>query len=244
MFHIISDLNLNYMDHADEQHLLPDHAKYIVITGNISNQSKRTLLYAERLAATYTNSNIILNCGITESYKGEIDLIEEGFDIYLNKNKINNENLYFPKGQIIGDYDFFCTIGWPDISSTAGFEDSYFSKYLYAAFDQSIYIDGILMSDRYPRFFDINEVQIRFEKEQQHVKTWLDTDQGKTKILITSLGNLSRQYLGKTTCKFFTSLNLSNVVWICGGDKELINSKIITSPGRDRSKLIDLNVYL
>jgi len=232
------------MDHAEEQHLLPDHTKYIIITGNISNQSKRTLLYAERLAATYANSNIILNCGITESYKGEIDLIEEGFDIYLNKNKINNKNLYFPKGKIVGEYDFFCTIGWPDIIDAEGFNNSYFAKYIYAAFDQSIYIDDILMSDRYPRFFDVEEIRLRFEEEQKRVQTWLNMDQGKRKILVTSLGYSSKKYLGKITCKFFTSLNLSNVTWICGGDKELLNSKIIISPGRDRSRLIDLNLYL
>ena len=242
MFHIISDLNLNYMDHAED--LLPDRVKYIVITGNISNQSKRTLLYAERLANTYSNSNVILNCGITESYKGEIDLVEEGFDIYLNKNKINNKNLYFPKGKIIGDYDFFCTIGWPDINDATGFEDSYFSKYLYAAFDQSIYIGDMLMSDRYPRFFDVDEIRIRFEEELNRVQIWLDNDQGKKKILITSLGNSSQQYLGKITCSFFTSLNLSNVIWICGGDNESITSKIITCPGKDRSKLINLDLYL
>jgi hypothetical protein len=219
MFHIISDLNLNYMDHAENQYIIGKNPEYIIITGNISNQSKRTLIFAEKLADLYKTSNIIFNCGITESYKGEIDLIEDGFQIHINNSKNPYKNLYFPKGKVIGDYDFYCTIGWPNILDSDGFHDSYFAKYLYISYDQDIYIDDILMSRMFPRFFNVDHIALLFHEEQQQVKKWLQNDQGKEKILVTNLDELSKNYLGNIKCNFFPELDLSEITWISGKHK-------------------------
>jgi len=202
------------MDHAEEQHHIPGNPEYIILTGNISNQSKRTLIFAERLADMYKNSNIIFNCGITESYKGEIDVIEEGFSIHINNTKTPYKNLHFPKGKVIGDYDFYCTVGWPNITDSTGFENSYFAKYLYINFNETIYIDDILISNMYPKYFNVEHIKLKFQQEQQQVQEWLNYDQGKEKVLVTSLSKKSKNYTGKVECNFFPNLDLSKVIWV------------------------------
>ena len=65
-FHIISDLNLDLFDHAEDQHALEHDVEYVILAGNISVTIKRTMLFAETLAKKYPNSKLIFNYGCQE----------------------------------------------------------------------------------------------------------------------------------------------------------------------------------
>jgi protein associated with RNAse G/E len=126
MFHIISNSSIGHMDLDPEQHIIDPNTKYIIIAGNTSVTNKRAMLYAEQLAKMYPNSYIIFNHGVLESKQGLYDRIRDGFELHINEFKKSPKNLYFPKGTVIGDYDFYCTTGWPFI-----IEENKFSYYGY-----------------------------------------------------------------------------------------------------------------
>lgn len=204
--------------------------------------NKRAMLYAEKLATMYQNSYVIFNHGIAESYRGLYDRIIDGYELHINEFKKSPENLYFPKGKCIGDYDFYCTIGWPTITNNINFQNSYFNTSLFTALDESIYIDGLLMSTHFQRVFTLENLIKESEAEKIKVKEWLAIDQGKPKILVTALGDQCASYVGESTYKTFDGLDLSGITWICGGDYDFVNTyrnaNVICLPGRDRSRYI------
>ena len=124
MFHIVSDLQLSYLDPAPDQYELSSTPEYIIITGNISSQNKRTMIYAEELANRYQSSKIIFNHGILELKGSEYTKVQDGFRLHINDFKRSPPNLYFPTGMCIGDYDFYCTIGWPIFNKEEDFLNS------------------------------------------------------------------------------------------------------------------------
>ena len=242
MFHIISNSSIGPMDHEADQHIIHPDTKYIILAGNVSQSNKRAMLYAEKLAKLYQNSYIIFNHGVFESYRGLYDRIIDGFELHINEFKKSPENLYFPKGKCIGDYDFYCTIGWPTINNNVNFQDSYFAQSLFTAMDESIYIEDQLMSTHYHRLFVLENLVKESEEEKIRVKEWLATDLGKPKILISALGDQSSSYVGESTYSTFEGIDLSGITWICGGDYDFVstyrNANVICLPGRERSRYI------
>ena len=230
------------MGQEPEQHVIDNTTKYIIIAGNISETNKRSMLYAETLANMYPSINVIFNFGITESGQQLFDRIENGFELHINSFKKSPANLYYPKGACIGNYDFYCAIGWPTIIEENNFNDSYISKELWKGIDQEFYIDDILMSKNYPRWFTLEDVIEECNKEKAKVTEWLANDQGKPKILISALGDQCSSYIGKSSYTTFDGLDLSGITWVCGGDNDFIgsyrNAHVICLPGRDRSRYI------
>ena len=242
MFHIISNSSIGHIDREEEQHVLNNNTEYIIIAGNLSLTNKRTMLYAETLATMYPNSHVIFNHGVLESYNGLYNRIEDGFDLHVNEFKKSPSNLYFPKGKCVGDYDFYCTIGWPTLIVEHNFQDSYFAKSLQKGMDQEIYIDDMLMSTYYTRNFTLENVIEESNKEKIRVAEWLATDQGKPKILVSALGDQCSSYVGKSTYKTFDGLDLTGITWICGSDQDFVGdyrgAHVISLPGRDRTRCV------
>ena len=241
MFHIISDLQLSYFDQAPDQNLLNKDPEYIIITGNISNENKRSMMYAEGLAKIYQNSKIIFNCGITELTQSEYYKIQDGFNLRINDFKKSPPNLYYPKGVCIEEYDFYCTIGWPIFSNEEDFLEFIDETKIIAGWDEKLYIDDILVTDVYNRYLGLEDIKKLADDEQEQIKSWLSKNSGKQKILISSLGNKSSNILGNNFT-VFDRLDLSNVIWICGGSEDFIgtdkNCRTISLPGKDRTRYI------
>lgn len=242
MFHIISNSSIGHLDPEEEQHVLNNNTEYIIVVGNLSLTNKRTMLYAETLATMYPTSLVIFNHGVLESYNGIYKKIEDGFDLHVNDFKKSPTNLYFPKGKCVGDYDFYCTIGWPTLIEERNFQESYFIKSLQKGMDQEIYIDDVLMSTYYTRYFTLENVIEECNKEKIKVAEWLANDQGKPKILISALGDQCPSYVGESSYRTFDGLNLSGITWICGSDHDFIGpyrgANVISLPGRDRTRYV------
>lgn len=247
MFHIISDLQLSYVDPALDQLALEKIPEYIIITGNICYHNKRSMLYAETLANKYQNSKVIFNHGIKELDKAEYYKIQDGFRLRITDLKRSPPNLYYPKGECIGEYDFYCTLGWPIFSNKEDFLKFTNLTNIIADWNEQFYIDGVLMTDNYHRYLSAEEVNRLADKEKEELKAWLSTDSSKQKILISGTGNKSNDIIGNNFT-VFEGLDLSNVIWICGGSDDFIginnNHRIISLPGRDRSRYISDNFKL
>jgi hypothetical protein len=230
------------MGQEPEQHVIDNNTKYIIIAGNISKTNKRSMLYAESLAKMYPSINVIFNFGLSEISQQIFDSVENGFEFHINSFKKSPANLHYPKGVCVGNYDFYCTMGWPTIIEENNFDDSYIIKELWKDIDQEFYIDDILMSKNYPRWFTLEDVIEKFNKEKIKVTKWLENDQGKQKVLISALSDWSSSYIGKSTYSTFNGIDLSEIIWICDGDNDFIgshrNSHVICLPGRDRSRYI------
>lgn len=242
MFHIISNSSIEHIGLEEEQHVLNSNTEYIILAGNISVTNKRTMIYAEKLATMYPTSCIIFNHGVLESYKGLYNKIETGFDLHINEFKKCPDNLYFPKGKCIGDYDFYCTVGWPTLIEENNFQESYFLNLLHKDMDEEIYIDNVLMSTHYVRHFTLENIVEECNKEKIKIAEWLAKDQGKPKILVSALGDQCASYVGESTYKTFDGLDLSGITWICGADQDFIGSHrgahVISLPGRDRTRYV------
>ena len=242
MIHVISDISMHYFDKDPEQHVIDPECEYIILAGNICDQNKRTMLYSETLAKMYPKSKIIFNFGVLESTEGLFDRIKDGYYIHINDFKQSPVNLYYPQGTIIGNYDFYCTIGWPTITKLIDFENSFVGQEIFIDMTEELYIDDILVTKDMTRTFTPEHINLLKDQEECLIKEWLELDQGKQKILITSFSDWSNKFLGISEYKIFPNLDLNNIIWISSSDREFIgsyrNSKFISLPGRDRSKYI------
>ena len=242
MFHVISNSSLGHLDWEPEQHIIDPKTNYIIVAGHTSITNKRSMLYAETLAKMYPSSHIIFNHGVLESSQGLYDRIEDGFELHVNEFKKTPANLNFPKGKCVGDYDFYCTVGWPTIIKENNFHESFFVKFLHKSTDQELYIDGQLITTHYPRWYTLENVIEKSNLEKEKVAKWLSIDQGKPKVLISAMGDQSASYVGKSTYTIFEGIDLTGITWICGGDFDFIGpyrgASIICLPGRDRTRYI------
>lgn len=247
MIHIVSDLKLNLHERAEDQENLKNNVNYIIIAGNVADTNKRSILYAERLAKLYPNTYIIFNYGLLESYQGEWSKIVEGYELYINEFKKSSKNVFLPHGEIIGKFDFYCTVGWPTFYDDRDFLNSYIGSQPLLAFDQKFYIDNILMTSKYPRALSLEFIREQARIEEQNVYNWIKNDRGVKKILVSSFGNGSQSYMAKMNFKIFPNLNLQDVTWICGGDSESIilnnQQRVLSLPGRNRNKYIDNTTF-
>lgn len=247
MLHIVSDLELDLHDRAEDQLKINSNTKYIIVPGNISDTNKRSMLYAETLAKLYPNSYIIYNYGLLESYDAEWGKMVDGFELYINDFKRAQPNLYHPKGAIIGNYDFYCTVGWPTFWSDKDFNNSYIKTNIWLSVNEEFYIDDILMSSKMPTYPTIDFVKNQIKMEEEKIQNWLDKDTGVQKILVSNIGNSSYNYMKTTNFKIFPNLDLKNVVWICGGAEEIIkvdnNYKTICLPGKNRKRYLTLDTF-
>jgi hypothetical protein len=242
MFHVISNSSIEHLDWEPEQHIIKPGTNYIILAGNITLTNKRAVLYAETLAKMYPDVHIIFNHGVLEAYQGLYDRIENGFELHVNEFKKTADNLNFPKGKCVGDYDFYCTVGWPTIIEEHNFHESFFVKSLHKSIDQELYINGQLMTNHYPRWYTLENVIEKSNLEKEKVAKWLSIDQGKPKVLISAMGDQSASYVGKSTYTTFEGIDLSGINWICGGDFDFIGpnrgAHVICLPGRDRTRYI------
>jgi hypothetical protein len=242
MFHVISNSSIEHLDWEPEQHIIHPGTNYIVLAGNITLTNKRAVLYAETLAKMYPDVHIIFNHGVLEAYQGLYDRIEQGFELHVNEFKKTADNLNFPKGKCVGNYDFYCTVGWPTIIEENNFHESFFVKSLHKSIDQELYIDGQLMTNHYPRWYTLENVIEKSNLEKEKVAKWLSVDQGKPKVLISAMGDQGASYIGKSTYTTFEGIDLTGITWICGGDFDFIGpyrgAHVICLPGRDRTRYI------
>jgi hypothetical protein len=122
------------------------------------------------------------------------------------------------------------------------FENSFVGQKLFIDMTEKLYIDDILVTDGMTRTFTPEHINLLKDQEECLIKEWLELDQGKQKILITSFGDWSNKFLGSSEYKIFPNLDLDNIIWIASSNQEFIghyrNSKFISLPGRDRSRYI------
>jgi len=230
-FHIISDLNLDLFDHAEEQHILEPDVEYVILAGNISVTIKRTMLFAETLAKKYPNSKLIFNYGCQELLQIEYYKLRSSVIQRIKFFEKSPPNLFFPKGEIVGNYDFFCTEGFNYLEQSE-FESSIFSKEFIIKVDGDLYIGDRLVCRRNPRYFDYSYYLDLYQKEFEEITTWLDTDNGLPKILVTGLG---RYYIPNYT---------NNLICISTGN-EFLNEQVgnlrsIIIPGLSRSVFFEI----
>jgi hypothetical protein len=241
MIHIISDLGLHYLDHAKNQHDLPDGCKYIIITGNISKENKRTMLYITELANKYPESKLIFNFGYYETHGIAYQKVVDVFDLRINSFSQCPPNISYPlKGQIIGDYDFLTVFGWPKFNNEQDFLQSNCIVDTVIDSDEKLYIDDILVTSEFIRRWSFDFANMQQQQELAVVKNWLQQDNKRPKVLITGQGPYSTQVLRSEKFEIFPDVDLTGVTWICGGDREYIgpykNAKLIQVPGFDRSR--------
>ena len=247
MFHIVSDLQLSYLDPALDQHNLSKIPEYIILTGNNSKQNKRTMLYAEALAQKYQNSKIVFNYGILEMSNAEYYKIQDGFRLHINDFKRSPKNLYYPKGVCLGEYDFYCAVGWPTFTNEDNFLNFISKVCIISAFDEHLYIDDIFITEKFHRYLTLDEIKKLADNEKEQIKIWLSNNLDKQKILISSLGNQSSHILGDNF-RVFEGLDLSNITWICGSKEDFIGEqngcKIVSLPGGNRTRYLNNNFTL
>lgn len=244
MIHIISDINIDYQDFAEDQNLISQDCGYIIVTGNIAMDMKRTMIYIEQLASIYPNTKIIFNFGLFDVMGVPYEGIRSLLDAKVNDFSKFNKNIYFPlKNTVLGNYDFLCTFGWPYISDEIEFKQSNLLNNTMISWDAEFYIDGIFISNKFRRDFTLDFVNNQAADEEARIKQWLTTDLGKQKILVTGQGPDSENILKTTKFEMFPNLDLKNVVWITGGSSDYIgpykNCRLIRLPGRDRSRFLE-----
>jgi hypothetical protein len=237
MFHVISNSSLGHLDWEPEQHIIDPKTNYIIVAGHTSITNKRSMLYAETLAKMYPSSYVIFNHGVLESSQGLYDRVEDGFELHVNEFKKTPANLNFPKGKCVGDYDFYCTVGWPTIIKENNFHESFFVKSLHKNMDQEIYIDDQLMSKHLPKMYTLENVIEQKNVEKEKIIKWMATDKGKPKVLISAMGDQGPSYVGDSTYTTFEGIDLTGITWICGGDHDFIGpyrgAHVICLQGRD-----------
>ena len=74
------------------------------------------------------------------------------------------------------------------------------------------------------RTFTPEHINLLKDQEECLIKEWLELDQGKQKILITSFSDWSNKFLGISEYKIFPNLDLNDIIWISSSDREFIGS--------------------
>lgn len=240
MFHIISDIFLDFHEKAPDQHQIPTGAEYVLITGNISLENKRSMLYAETLAKQYPHMKVIYNFGLAEligkKFQGAVD------GVYSKIRYLRNvpPNLYYPKGELIGEFDFYSAIGWPLYPDLESFENSRLIKDTVIDYTEEFYIGDLCVTDKYQRPFDYQFITDQAAIETDLIRSWIENDQGKQKILVTAFGNHFNSYLIESNYTVLPSLDLSSVTWVFGSDSKILTKNQISLSGRDRSHCVSL----
>ena len=230
-FHIISDLNLDLFDHAEDQHVLEHDVEYVVLAGNISLAIKRTMLFAETLAIKYPNAKVIFNYGCQELRHIEYYKVKNSVIQRIKFFGKSPTNLFFPKGELIGNYDFFCTEGFPYLEHNE-FELSIFSREYIVKADGDLYIGDRLVCRRNSRYFDYDYYLGLYQTEFEEITTWLNNDKGFHKILVTGLGKYSiPKYTKNLTC-----ISTGNQFL----DEQTSNLRNIIIPGLSRSIFFEI----
>ena len=243
MFHLISDLNLDLNEKAEDQNVINSKScDYIIIAGNVSNEIKRSMFYAENLARLYPDSKIIYNFGLNELVGKRYQSVEDGIDIKINRFRNCPDNLFYPKGQIIDNHDFLCSIGWPRFRSEDDFKKTFLPEWCVIDYTEKLYIGDIKVSDTYWRCFNQEFINQKIEEENNKIQNWLNNDQGFQKILITSTGPNYTKFFNNAEYTVLDNLDLKDIIWIHGGDKQYLEKLSLCYPGRDRSNEIDLDL--
>ena len=183
---IIRNLNLklqqfatDYIVHAVELVNL-EHPELIVIAGNISRHDKRSLLFAEEIAAA-TKTKTLYNIGLLEyTGLGEMQYVKDAILIRLRTNQAKT-NVMWVEDYISDEVEFKSIIGWPLIQDT---EENYrktIPGHWLIRVRAPRYGDDLL-DNIYPYVYTVEE----FNKE--HLKEEMPAWSGnKRKILLTSI---------------------------------------------------------
>jgi hypothetical protein len=241
VLHVISDIFLSFHEKAVDQHYIDAKTTHIVLTGDISIENKRSMLYAETLSKLYPNMDIIYNYGIAELIGKRIKAARDGFSVKFDYYKNLGSRLFHPKGQVINGYDFYCTIGWPQYQNLDDFASSRLNKGTVQDYTEEFYIENVKMTNKMARAWTYEFVEHEAKKELEDVMTWYETDLGAKKILVTAYGPYSfSEFLLKANYKVLNNLALSNLLWIHGGSKQISNNHYLCSSGRNRSHYVRL----
>ena len=240
LLHIFSDLNLHYLDKAEDQQIINPNTEYVVITGNTSSENKRALLFAEQLALKYPKTNIIFNYGIFELKNKLHTAVEDGYNTRINIFKQSPKNVFYPKGSIVGNFDIYCTIGWPLYHSLDDFNSSILVDSTVISFSESLYIGDVCVTEKYRKVFNMDFVKMMAEKESVLLNEWINNDKGKPKILVTAIGSNSGSVLKNINYSIFNNLNLNNLLWISGGDMLKVSKNQLCSPRKERIHFYDI----
>lgn len=245
MIHIISDLNLGFHEKAEDQFRLRPEANYIIITGNISKENKRSMLFAEQVAEANPNSTVIYNFGLEEIRGKLYSAVVDGYNIRVNVFKKSPSNLKMPMGRYIDDnYDFFTCMGWPSYDQDNFNQSSLILKTV-KSWNEEFWIDDICVANRFGKPFDEHFVKSMIDNECEKIKEWLQSPTEKKKILISATGLKSKQFLLNDNYTLFPDVDISEVLWISGGDTAYIEKNYISLPGRNRNYYIldDFSVF-
>ena len=243
MIHIISDLDIDYQDFAEDQNNINQDCKYIIITGNVSLENKRSMIYLDTLSKKYPAATIIFNFGLIDVMAKPYEGVKSMLDVKINDFKKFDKNIYLPlKPMVIGDYEFLCAFGWPYIRDEEEFNRSNLVKNTIIAWDGEFYIDDICVSKKFPRVYTMGFVNEQAAREEEMINEWLNTESTKQKILVTAQGPDSENIFKTTKVEIFPNLNLNGIVWITGGVTDYVgpykNCRLIKLPGRDRSRFL------
>lgn len=243
MIHIISDLNLGFHEIAEEQLLVNPETKYIIVTGNVSRENKRAMLFVERLASANTQATVIYNYGLEELRGKLYSAVLDGFNTRVNIFKKSPINLIMPLGRFIDDnFDFFTTLGWPAYADTDFYQSSLIKKTV-SSWDEEFWIDDFCVTTKFARVYSPNFVRGMIEEEYNKINNWLLDKTSKKKILVSANGPNSKRFLLNTNYSLFKELDLSNVLWISGGDNDHIDQHRISLPGKNRNRYISLDDF-
>lgn len=241
VLHVISDIFLSFHEKALDQHNINPETTHIILTGDISVENKRSMLYAETMSKLYPNADIIYNYGIAELIGKRIKAARDGFNVKFDYYKKNGNRLFHPKGQVINGYDFYCTLGWPLYQNLKDFLDSRLSHGTVQDYTEEFYIDNMKMTSKMARTWTYEFIETEAKKELEDILTWYETDLSAKKILVTAYGpNNPSEFLLNTNYKVFDNKDFPDLLWIHGGQRHIDNEYKLCLSGRDRSHYVRL----
>ncbi len=244
MIHIISDLNLGFYEEAVDQLQVPNETTIILVSGNIAVDHKRSMLFSHTLAEKHPSKQVLVNLGISEILNRRPMVIKEAFQLKCTMGTEKLPNFHYPSGKIIGNYDFYSHIGLPILSGDE--LELFYDKWrIFNDYTGHIYIDDILVSNKSYNKFTLEAYNEMVHKENMLLENWLNHDTGKQKVLLLGISSLSEDLKG--ICLQSQDVLLENndlIIVSCGKEFTQIkkgNSYIVSSPGRDRTKLFDFD---
>jgi len=238
MFHVISNIDLDHFEFADDQHEVPNGTKYILIPGSISEYHKRSNLFLDTLAKRYPSCNIIMNVGYDEMIgRNPYKII----DAFLNKVSVNKDqtpNLYFPKGETIGDFSFYSAVGWPSFTPE-NYEAFIKDSKLVESLTGELYIDDILVCNSWPVYLTYDNYNEFVEEEKNNINKWLNDSRCEKKILLLAISSISETF--DIPCTYLDQIITQDNLFIVSTSKTITSStdQLISCPGRSRNNLFE-----
>lgn len=231
IIHPISSLNYKFHElSSDDDFSLPDNTELVIFCGGISKRVKRSLLFYDTLCDAHPTIDMIYNIGPIEYIFASTVILPS-----VLKSKFDNlrkpNQLWSLEPFIYKNYDILCLVGWPDIDEIP---TEY--KFINGA-TTSKYLDtGEMVREFIELPATLDELKAEYAKERIRLKSWLASDNGKQKILITGTAPKNDPYID-VDYKLYEDLDLSGLIWIHNAsetyDKIENGIRMISNPGRN-----------